>query len=409
MTFIYTRAYLLSRINAGIQGKIGMILSQEDLANEVVREVNNRVDLVPTRRKAALVPGLFENDYDYACPADLNTYSIIDIPQQAKRQDGEFFLIPSQQFAVRPPLGAIAIDDYNGVRILKIASRVNSNKIVLSPLSGLTANATWAAFGDATTLAADTVDFVLGNGSIKFDISAAGGTTAGIQTSNMSAVDISNYLGGFSSIFVNAKINSITGLTNFILRIGSDSSNYYQMTVTVRNDGAAFIAGWNPLRFDLTNMTTVGSPDATSIKYVALYMTKLGSKISETDYKFNYLQLATGSPSNIEYYSKYGWIDGVTGAYKENSTDDSDLIVADNNEINLFIKMGRVMAADEIDIAAPGRNPMLKMQELMKNYSDAEKAYQMEYPSEAKVMTSEYYDYSNRDDYGSSMGDVRHA
>lgn len=405
--FIYTRAYLLSRINAGIQGKIGMIISKEDLANEVVREVNNRLDLVPTRRKASLVPGLFDNDYDYQCPVDLNTYSIIDIPQQAKRSDGEFFFIPSQQFNVRKPLGAIAIDDFNGTRVLKIASRVNSKKIVLSPLSGLTSNGTWALFGDAVTLAADTDDFILGSGSIKFNISAAGGVTAGIQTSNLNAFDITAYLGGFSSIFTNAKINSIVGLTNYILRIGSDSSNYYQITVTARNDGTAFIAGWNPLRFDLKNMTTVGTPVNTSMKYAALYMTKLGSKISESDYKFNYLQIATGSPADVEYYSKYGWIDGVTGAYKQDSTDDSDLIVADNNEVNLFIKMGRKMAADEIDIAAPGRNPMLKVQELLKDYTDAENMYKMEYPSESKVMTSEYYDYSNRDDFGSSQGTIR--
>ena len=136
-------------------------------------------------------------------------------------------------------------------------------------------------------------------------------------------------------------------------------------------------------------------------------MTKLGSKISESDYKFNYLQLATGSPADIEYYSKYGWIDGTTGAYKQDSTDDSDLIVADNNEVNLFIKMGRKMAADEIDIAAPGRNPMLKVQELSKDYLDTETMYKMEYPSESKVMTSQYYDYENRDDYGSTQGGIR--
>ncbi len=58
MSFIYTRAELKSRINAGIQGKIGMLVSEDDLVNEVVRGVYGKVDFSAARRSAALTPGL---------------------------------------------------------------------------------------------------------------------------------------------------------------------------------------------------------------------------------------------------------------------------------------------------------------------------------------------------------------
>ena len=39
MAFIYTRAQYKSRINAGIHGKIGMLVSDEDTMNEAARQV----------------------------------------------------------------------------------------------------------------------------------------------------------------------------------------------------------------------------------------------------------------------------------------------------------------------------------------------------------------------------------
>ena len=122
MSFNYTRSELLSDINGGIRAKIGMISSQQDFINRVVREVHNDIAIRSTRRKADLSPDLFPEIYQYACPTDLRDFRIIDIPAQAKRHDGSFGLVPSEQFAVSPQKGDIAIDDYNGVRTLLINS-----------------------------------------------------------------------------------------------------------------------------------------------------------------------------------------------------------------------------------------------------------------------------------------------
>lgn len=399
MAFIYTRAQFKQAISRGIQGKIGMLIDANETANEAVRQVNMDCDTVATRRSVDLSPNLFNADVDtvYGAPADLGGYAIIDIPQQAKRTDGEFFLVPEGEFLVRRERGSIAIGDENGVKTIYIASNVDSDSIVFSEFDSLVASGgTWVAYGDGTNLVADTDDFIKGAGSLSWDISAAGGTTAGVQNIGLNAIDVTDYVGGNGAAFIFFKINSVTNLTNLKLQIGSSTSDYYTLTATTRHDGTAFVTGWNLIRFDLTNLTSVktGTPIITAFNYAAIYMTKTAGKISETQYKFDWLCFAKGQKAQITFYSKYGW-QSSAGAYKENSTDDSDLLVADVEEYNLMCDYGRLLAAQEVDATAAGRNPMLKIEDMRKQYTANLKAYQMRNPSEAKVMTSLYYDYGN--------------
>ena len=286
MAFIYTRSDLKSRMNAGIHGKQGMLISADETVNESVREcfgpgfLDEKGRLMPidfrsARRRTTLTPNLYAGVFDYACPSDLAAHKLIDIPAQAKRQDGEFFLVPTTEFEMKKQKGMVAIKDYNESRILQVVSQVNDKEILVSELDSLTSGASdgssWALFGDGTSVAADNDNFVKGNGAIKFNLSAAGGTTAGIQHAAIRAIDITEYLGGTSAFFVWAYITSTTNLTNYILRFGTDSSNYYSKTVTAQHDGTAFVNGWNLLRFDISSYSTTGTPTNTDIKYFGIH------------------------------------------------------------------------------------------------------------------------------------------
>lgn len=385
MAFQYSRSALLSDINAGIRGKIGMISSQEDFINRVVREVNNDIAIRSTRRKTTLSPDLFPEVYQYACPSDLRDYRIIDIPAQAKRHDGSFGLVPTEQFAVSPQKGDIAIDDYNGVRTLLIRSEVTSDNVTISPLETTTSGGgTWVAVGDTTNIRDDGDDYIKGSGSVAFDIGAGATTTAGIENTALDAFDITDYLGGHSAVFVWVKINSTTDITNFVLRLGSDGSNYYSKTVTTRHDGNAFQSGWNLLRFQLTSLSETGTVVDTAINYASVYMTKTAGKINETDYKLNYMVLMRGIIHDVVYYSKYGW-QSTAGTYLENSTDTLDLLVADTSEYDIFIKKG---------ISRGMRHTNFSQEEIKdadKEYADAVRAYGSQNPDESQLMVSSYY------------------
>lgn len=380
MAFTYTRSQLLSDINMGIRGKIGMISNQGDFINRVVREFRNDVALRSGKRKQQLTPNLFNGVYQYACPSDLADNRIIDIPAQAKRYDGSFGLVPVEQFNVNPQLGDIALDDFNGTRTLLIKSAVATPELTIDPISSVD---DWVAFGDAENIELDSDDYIKNNASISFDISSAGGTTAGVQNSAISSFDLTDYLGGNSSIFVWAKINSVTNLTNYILLIGSSSGNYYQKTVTTRSDGNAFENGWNLLRFDLTNLAETGTVTDTAITYAALYMTKTAGKISETDYKFNNLVLMRGVIHNVLYYSKYGWQTSA-GAYLQNSTDSLDVVVVDDTEYEMILKKGIHMGMKLTNFE------MGEIEEAKNDYKVAVSQYTANNPDESQIMISTY-------------------
>lgn len=388
--FIYTQSDLQSATSRGIQGKIDMLSDPEETMNEAVREVLNEVRIRSTRRKQPLVPNMMNGVFEYAVVTDLHSDDIIDIPAEAKRADGEFTLVPSEQFARAPRAGNIAINDYNGIRSLMVVSRTEDSSEEIDPLS-IADSTDWKAFGTATNVTDTTDDSVKGNTSIEYDLGTSSGTTAGIYKDNIDSMDLTDFISHPANVFTYARVTSATNLTNFKLRIGSSSSAYYEFTVTTRSDGSAITSGWNPLRFDLSSPTTTGSPDITDLTYVALFMTKTTGKISENGYMFNFLEVRKGKYANILYYSKYGWQTSA-GAYIENSTDASDILVADTDEFDIFVKKARCIAADECDL------PEGQIQRLNKKYYDALTNYLLKNPSEDKTVISSYYSYDNPND-----------
>ena len=233
---------------------------------------------------------------------------------------------------------------------------------------------------DATNVIATTSDFIEGNGSISFDISAAGGTTAGIVNSALTQVNLSAYFAGRGNCTVWAYITSTTNLTNYIIRIGSDSSNYYPKTITTQSDGTAFVNGWNLLNFNLATFTTVGTPVNTAIDYCALFMTKTAGKISEVGYKFDDLTFRLGEINNVYYYSGYGW-QSSTGTYKVNSTTSTDILNAGEEEYQLILAKCTELCADEVDEDTVSQKNAAK-------YEKLKKIYKANNPSEALVMIS---------------------
>jgi hypothetical protein len=381
----YTRGDLKNRLNAGIKGKIGIMVDVDETINLAVRSVLSEVDLQSTRRMVDMVPGIFSKEYEYASPTDLKGFKVINVEELADEyRQTPYGLVTPTEFRHYRKIGTIAVDEYDDLRKILISREVDGAQQVVSTLDSTNAGGgTWAAYGDGTGVGVDTGNYVRGNGSIKFAINAAGGTTAGIANSTLDTFDYSPFDGEDDSILVWVRISDPTNITNFTIRYGDDATNYNEISVTQTHFGTAFAAGWNLLRFDVSSATQAGSPTATAGEYIALFMTKDAAKVSETGYNFDSIVFKKGTSHKLKYYSKYGWQDATTGAWKENSTSDSDYLNADMEEYNMYIFKTIELAGDEVDEAQATVNAAAR-------YAKAVKEYTMEHPSEALLLTYDY-------------------
>lgn len=394
----YTRTNIKTRIATLISGEISDA-DQNILINRAVTEIISDADLRTQKRRTPLTPNLFDDVYQFTCPADLKGRKICDIQPQIKRgRFDDWRLTTSEEFdrmksnnredIVGDPIkigrfswsgdNIIAIDEHDYIKKILVSRPVDDFTTAIDPCDTL---GSWVAFGDGSNIVLDSSNYVKGSACLKYDISAAGGTTAGIQNSSISTKDLTNYLME-GSIFVWAYITSTTNITNFKLRLGSNSSNYNEMTATTTNEGTVFSVGWNLLRFDLSALVATGSPVNTAITYCAIYMTKAAGKISEVSYRFDDIVLKKGAHYDLAYYSKYGW-QSAAGVYKQDSDDNGDYINADIDEIAVFELKYTHLAEKHLRNAGAASTALAE-------YLAKVKDYQIKNPSEALIMTSTY-------------------
>lgn len=384
---IYTQAQLLSDINARIKGKSGILVDSQSTINQGVRQTIADLDLVSTRRRAALSPNLFSGVFGaYASPTDLKGYGIVSIQNQKLTNTPDWSLVPYEEFLRRQDANTVAVSDYDLIRKIFINSSISDTSVKLSTLDSTTAGGgTWSLFGDAENVAAATDNHVEGSGSLKFDISAAGGTTAGIVNSTLDSQDLETYFDGSGNCLVWTFLTSATDVTNFVVRVGSSATDYHTVTVTAQADGTSFVQGWNLLNFDFATFTTVGTPAETAITYFTSHMTKDAGKVTETGYRFDSIIFRKGEINNLYYYSSYGWRTSA-GVYLRNSTAASDLLNANDEEYEIILAKCTELASEEVD-----EDKVTERQ--ARRYEDLKGKYMKDHPSESLIMISTVADF----------------
>ncbi len=360
---------------------LGSVLTTRNIINRSVRSVVHDVDLHSLKRKAQLTPKIFDEIYDYPTPTDYS--ALIDVQPQANRtQRQRWFFVNEEYFDAKKSgyENLITVADDDLVRKFRMNIQPTDTKLTVATFDSTTADGgTWAAYSDATNVATNTDNYIKGGGSLSYDL-VGSATTAGVFNSALTTFDLTDYINS-GSAFVWCYLTTATLITNFILEIGNDTSNYYTMTATTIQDGSAFVNGWNLLRFDFSGATQTGTVDPDASDHVRLYMTKTSGK-SDNGYLFDDLTLHTGQYFDAVYYSKYGW-QSSAGTYLENSAADTDLVNADTDEFDGFVHKGKYEVYKE-----------LKEFDLMKiaaqDYQEWKQRYQMRYPTERAAIINFY-------------------
>jgi hypothetical protein len=328
-------SYSISDVENNLQGMIhgssvSKIAGIYSLFGRAAAKVLLDIDAADTRRIQPIANALYDSILDYAAPADLKQNRIIDVRPSGERSGsdnlGQSY---GKEFDLMKNGSSYAVRQNRGVKTVRISKSLTAPTL-LSDCNSITTNGTWAASGVASDLAEDTFNFVSGSGSLSFNASGAG--SAILTNSTMTAVDISGMTNG--ALFYWFYTPTGASVTSASLKWGSNSTNYYTKTVTATHFGQPFADGWNLVRFDQNSSTTVLAPDNTAIGYLQVTIVVTGA--------LNALRLdnivdINGVAWEMEYYSKYLFTDGTTGAWKEFPTDLTDTVNLDTDTFSLFM------------------------------------------------------------------------
>jgi hypothetical protein len=143
MAATYSQTNLKDNIfDSTLDADISSALTTQDLMNRAVRVVLADLDLRSTKRRAALSPKLFDDQYDYTCPTDLKDQAIIDLIPQANRDSESRFLLTTQETFDLTKLDdkhLVAFTDDDLVRKVRVSADINDTVITGSNLDSTSA------------------------------------------------------------------------------------------------------------------------------------------------------------------------------------------------------------------------------------------------------------------------------
>src|SRR3990167_8203085 len=375
-------------VNGASHGKFAQVQDRQVTLNRAIKYVIGDIDLRSHKRSAVLSPNIFADVFEYTAPTDLKGEKLIDFRRQVNRPTNErWLLVDDVDFDRKKSVShyRVAVRDENFGKLLRIDGLDTAKSRVLHTCESLTGNGTWAATADASNLTLDNDNYITGGGSLNFDM-ATGAATGYIENSTMTQVDLTDY-DEIGSIFVWVYIPDYSDaqgdtVTNFILRWGNDSSNYWSRTITTNNEGATFRDGWNLLRFDWNGATETGTVAPATVDYLRLTITKSTDLAADTDWRVDNFIARIGEIYDVVYYTKYGWQTSAL-AYIEESTAATDLLVADTDEIEGISFKAAELAAQELKDYDD-----MKMHRF--DYEEWKKKYEANNPSEALKKRRQY-------------------
>lgn len=325
-----------SQIRDTTGGTVTTTAIQESL-NRCISYLMNEHGMYVAKNRSDL--SVFPTVYEYPLPSDF--HDIINV-QTPVTQGRDYRKTTAREFwsDFETIDKTLAVDTIKGTRFLLLKDSSIGASQVMHDCDGTTSNGTWAveASTDAVNLTADTTNKKVGSASLNFDITVAQSVNnyGAVQNSTMTAVDLTSFQ-NLGTFFVWVYIPSITNLTSFTLRWGSDTSNYYENTVTAGHNGLAFRVGWNRLGFAWSSATTTGTPTVTAIDTLYFRVTYSASYANATDFRIDDIRVENPELMEVHYYSSSFVRNGSTSAIQLFFTQSSDeSLLADEDDDLLF-------------------------------------------------------------------------
>ncbi len=323
-------------------------------ADEGRREMIGKVRPPELVRKVFIEQALYDQVDKYAVPDDLKYEDVIEIKKLSSRRNVDSLehpleIVYRRQFDQKRhgARNVMAIARENGVKYAKLfhprglkecQHQLISGCDRLSSIGsgGTPDTGTWNVAGNVGNLQLDRLNYVTGKASLRFDIGA--GTTGAIYNSTFTPVDLTEFL-QLGAVFEWLDLPIPKEMVAVKITLGSNqadlTTDLYEFSVNQPFDNNEFLTGWNLLRFTLDNLTSVGNPNPREIGYVRMDFTTTGNPIPACH--LDSIVARKGVVYEMTYNSSYNIMDASTRAWKKFATEDSDMIVAEEDTYQIYM------------------------------------------------------------------------
>lgn len=185
--------------------------------------------------------------------------------------------------------GTIATVIYdNGDPVLRCVSVHTPAQLPLDLMNDLTG---WAAGGDASGLAKDVTYYYNAPASLRFNLSASG-SEGWIEKTLANPIDGSAFE-GVGVVFLAVEIPATAPFDSFSVRIGSSSSDYYEIDEDTQFLGAFVSDDFMLVAFELAGVSPTGSPDFSAISYLRASASYDGTAVPNVRFGGMWMSLPT--------------------------------------------------------------------------------------------------------------------
>lgn len=387
---------LLSDLNRKISP--GNVSNSRDIFGSIAEGTRQFLEEIRPKelsRRVLIENALYDQVRQFSCPEDLDEKKIMQwyklgSHSQVAMRGTDTWNYPMHQVTNREfdsrydrcNAQEFTIEWQTGVKFIKVTDFKYQGGIVMQTMDSLTDNGSWNTFGNTVNLQEDHLNYISGNGSLRFDINNST-NTGGIYNYTMNPIDISDYF-TVGKIFTWIDLPNANQLQTVQLDLLTNSGNintdYYSITVNSPHDTTVFQVGWNLMGFpfDLNSMNQVGSPDPKNV--IGLRFTfNMNSTLVMNNVRMDNIVMRKGAAFGIQYLSNYVFNDATTGLWQENPIQVSDEIHLAPATYNLLLAYCAVILGQEVfsDTAMNKKGIIFgKIGQLMNERETIKKIYQ---------------------------------
>lgn len=347
--FIFTS----QQVQADVERKIHGNVSQSFFGslNEAARWLLNAIDPYETKRMTTIENAVYDEVDKYYLPYDVKDNRVIDIRKQRYRTYRDSFDQVSNRTFDKynstgngyGAIGTFTIESLDGIKFIRLKDHLQDSTLILNQCDNLTNNGTWNVYRSVSNLQVDKLNYLSGNGSLRFNVSTS--TSGALEVDGINPINLTDYM-GTGAIFTWLYLPNPEFMSNMTIKFGSDPLNYYSYTVIGPHNNTVWLTGWNLVKFPLDGLITTGNPNMQSIVNVRFELQTTGQPMYNCN--IDNIVVRNGFVYEIEYYSSFLFNNATTGLWQATSYDLGDNINLGVTSYNLLMLRTAVIEAQEV-------------------------------------------------------------